>query len=199
MNARGQSEGATASSSATARPAAALGWLLLAGFSASAAWIGNIYDGAPIVAGAEMNTLRAWQIVYAAGVLGYLLLLWSFRTRPAGTRTILIVAVALRLPLLFCPPNSDTNRYAWEGHIQRLGFSPYTAGPLDPRLEPHRDEIWEGINKKKFPTIYPPLSELEFRLLSTIHYGIKPPRLLFLKVRNLTKIRFHIVARPAAP
>lgn len=158
-------------------PFAAIGWLLLAGFSAGAAWIGNVYDGSPIVSWADMNTLRAWQIAYAVGVLGYLLLLLSFRVRPAGTRTIVLAAIALRVPLLFCPPNSDTNRYVWEGRIQGLGFSPYTVGPLDPKLEPHRDEIWKGINKKKFSTVYPPLSELEFRLLSTIRYSTKSPQI----------------------
>ncbi|MEE8385325.1 MAG: glycosyltransferase 87 family protein, partial [Dehalococcoidia bacterium] len=85
--------------------------------------------------------------------------------------------ILLRLPLLFCPPNNDCHRYAWEGRIQNLGFNPYSTGPLDPRLESQRDDLWQSINKKHYTTIYPPLAELEFRLLAAVHYAVKTPQL----------------------
>lgn len=154
-----------------------IGWVLLAIFALGATLIGDIYGGETSIAGFKVLNIRAWQVLYLLGAAGYVLLLLAFRAKSDSVRTIVIAAIALRAVLLLCPPNSDCNRYAWEGRIQNLGFSPYLTGPLDPELEPYRDEIWEGINKKKFKTIYPPLSELEFRLLATVYYGKKTPQI----------------------
>ncbi len=153
-----------------------VGWILLAGFSVGAALIGDIYQGAVTIVGHSVLSIRVWQALYLVGVFGHVVLLLSFRARPVSAKSIIIPAIAMRMVLLLCVPNSDCNRYAWEGRIQNLGFSPYLVGPKDPDLEPFRDEIWNGINKKKFTTIYPPLSELEFRLLSWLHYSKKTPQ-----------------------
>ncbi|MFQ5495842.1 MAG: glycosyltransferase 87 family protein, partial [Phycisphaerae bacterium] len=155
------------------------GWLLLVGFVLAAAWLGDINSPATDdvrLFGRAVRPIRVWQCLYAAGFVGYGLLLLSFPRRPIRTRTILLAAVLLRLPLLFVPPNTDCNRYIWEGRLQRLGYSPYVYAPDDPALRPLRDDVWPGINKKYYPTIYPPLSELEFRFLATAHYSVKSPQ-----------------------
>ncbi|MFQ5410984.1 MAG: glycosyltransferase 87 family protein [Phycisphaerae bacterium] len=153
-----------------------IGRILLALFIFGTVALGDIYTGTLSLFGREIPRIGAWQILYALGFIGYALLLFSFRHRPVSTRAILIAAILLRLPLLLCPPNNDCNRYAWEGMIQRHGFNPYTVSPEDPVVAHLRDDVWEGINKKHYSTIYPPLSEIEFRFLSTIHYSIKTPQ-----------------------
>src|ERR1700730_9425884 len=47
---------------------------------------------------------------------------------------VLIVAVSLRLPLLFTPPllSSDIYRYVWDGRVQAAGTNPYDFVPADP-------------------------------------------------------------------
>lgn len=155
---------------------AAAGWVLLIVFVLGAALLGDIYAGTIRVGGWELPRIGAWQFLYGLGFAGYVLLLVSFRRRAPAIQTVVVAAILLRVLLLLCPPNSDCNRYAWEGMIQRQGFNPYAAAPDDPALEHLRDDVWEGINKKHYPTIYPPLSELEFRLIATIHYGVKGPQ-----------------------
>lgn len=154
-----------------------IGWSLLALFVMGAAALGDIYAGMIHLFGLEVPRIGAWQVLYGTGFVGYALLLCSIRHRPASIRTIIIVAILLRLPLLLSPPNNDCNRYAWEGMIQQHGINPYTVSPDDPAVEHLRDDVWEGINKKHYSTIYPPLSELEFRFLSMIHYSVKAPQI----------------------
>jgi hypothetical protein len=153
------------------------GWLLLICFALGGGLLGDIYVK-PGVSFFEMSVprIRVWQCLYGLGFAGYALLLWNFSRRSIRTRTIVIAAVLLRLPLLLVPPNSDCNRYIWEGRIQRLGFNPYVYAPQDEVLRELRDDTWEGINKKHYSTIYPPLAQLEFRLLSVIHYSVKSPQ-----------------------
>ena len=154
------------------------GWLLLISFAVGGGMLGDIYSGPGIhVFGMTVARVRAWQVLYGVGFAGYALLLWNFSRRSVGTRTILIAAVLLRIPLLFAPPNNDCNRYIWEGRIQRMGFNPYVYAPQDEALTELRDANWEGVNKKQYSTIYPPLAQLEFRLLSAIHYSVRSPQI----------------------
>jgi len=74
---------------------------------------------------------------------------------------------ALLAPL---PPtlSTDINRYRWDGLVQQAGYNPYTVRPDDPRLEPLREKLgpgaWAGMPGQETPTIYPPLTQLVFRL-----------------------------------
>jgi hypothetical protein len=156
-----------------------IGWLCLSVFVVGAALLGNIYRGTIHVGGFEIQHILIWQGLYVVGFAGYVVVLWSLRRRPVRVRVILIAAVLLRLPLLFCEPNSDCNRYVWEGMIQGEGHNPFARGPNDEALTELRDDVvWPGINKKQYTTIYPPLAQLEFRLLAAIHYGIKSPQIM---------------------
>lgn len=153
------------------------GWLLLLCFVLGGGLLGDIYSESSIqFLGMTVARVRVWQLLYGLGFAGYALLLWNLSRRPVRMRTILIAAVLLRIPLLFAPPNNDCNRYIWEGRIQSLGFNPFVYAPQDEALRDLRDENWEGINKKHYSTIYPPLAQLEFRLLSAIHYSVKSPQ-----------------------
>lgn len=85
------------------------------------------------------------------------------------------VAVFSRLLLLPMPPGNDIWRYIWEGYIQTLGYSPYQFAPNAPELIPYHTEWWWLINHLDVSAIYPPLTQLGFRLLAFI----SPTVLLF--------------------
>ncbi|MBE9140543.1 hypothetical protein IQ254_25650 [Nodosilinea sp. LEGE 07088] len=76
--------------------------------------------------------------------------------------------VATRLMLLPMEPGSDLWRYLWEGHIQNLGFSPYHLAPTAPELEPYRTDWWGSINHIDVSAIYPPITQMGFRLLAAV-------------------------------
>ncbi|MGB3137162.1 MAG: hypothetical protein WBB18_10190, partial [Nodosilinea sp.] len=78
------------------------------------------------------------------------------------------VALTTRLLLLPMQPGDDLWRYLWEGHIQTLGFSPYHFAPSAPTLEPYRTLWWSAINHSDVSAIYPPITQLGFRLLAAI-------------------------------
>lgn len=84
------------------------------------------------------------------------------------------VALAARLLLLPMGPGDDLWRYLWEGHIQTLGFSPYHLAPNAPELLAYRTDWWGDINHIDVSAIYPPITQLGFRLLAAIspHPGL---------------------------
>lgn len=79
-----------------------------------------------------------------------------------------LVAIATRLVLLFMYPGSDIWRYLWEGYIQIQGFSPYDFAPIATELVPYRTSWWSQINHQYVSAIYPPLTQLGFRILASI-------------------------------
>ena len=55
---------------------------------------------------------------------------------------VLLVAAALRLPLIVSPPflSTDIYRYVWDGRVQAAGVNPYRYLPADPALASLRDD-----------------------------------------------------------
>ena len=78
------------------------------------------------------------------------------------------VAIATRLILLFMYPGDDIWRYLWEGYIQNQGFSPYDFAPNATELIPYRSSWWTQINHPSVSAIYPPITQLGFRVLAAI-------------------------------
>jgi alpha-1,6-mannosyltransferase len=79
---------------------------------------------------------------------------------------ILLGGLAFRLTLFPYPPSlsTDIQRYRWDGHIQTAGWNPYAIAPTDARLASFRDPGWYVMPAPEIPTMYPPLSELVYRL-----------------------------------
>lgn len=157
------------------RFASLYGWIALSVMAITGAELGAICAG-------QTNSeaalhIRLWQGAYVLGFTGYLALLWSFHRRTPKAAFWLIGAMALRIPLLFAPPNSDCNRYIWEGRVQQMGFSPYVVAPDNELLVNSRDDIYNCINHKEYTTIYPPVSLLFFKLLAMIAYSVKTPQI----------------------
>jgi len=139
-----------------------IGWVLLAAFALVTA-----------VTGGATQTPRVFQVAYLVGFAGYFVLLFEIRrasdeARLGSWRAWFAGMVVLRLALVATPPSDDANRYVWEGRVQNAGVSPYVVAPNDERLASLQDDVWHGINHPDFPAIYPPLAELEFRLLATL-------------------------------
>ncbi|MEM9566790.1 MAG: glycosyltransferase family 2 protein [Cyanobacteria bacterium P01_E01_bin.34] len=85
------------------------------------------------------------------------------------------VAIAARCILLAMHPGDDMWRYLWEGWLQLNGVSPYDFAPNAPELEVLRTAWWSSINHPDVSAIYPPVTQLGFRLLA----WIQPSVLLF--------------------
>jgi alpha-1,6-mannosyltransferase len=88
-----------------------------------------------------------------------------------GLLLALGVAFAWRVALVAAPPfNDDINRYVWEGRIQHHGGNPFkwSDRPTVERWAPLRDEVWDGVNHRHMPAIYPPLFQLAARAVTFV-------------------------------
>jgi uncharacterized membrane protein len=92
-----------------------------------------------------------------------------------GLLAALGLALAWRVVLVAVPPfNDDINRYVWEGRIQNHGGNPFRWDdrPTVERWAPLRDEVWEGINHRRMPAVYPPLFQLAARGVTAVHDSV---------------------------
>jgi alpha-1,6-mannosyltransferase len=105
----------------------------------------------------------------------YALALWFVLSRRRGRRTlgvILAVAVLARAIALLAPDalSTDVYRYIWDGRVQSAGINPYRYVPTDPALASlHDEDIYPNINRAEYaPTIYPPVAQMIFLLVTRI-------------------------------
>ncbi len=133
--------------------AVVVGWLLVAGFVAMNAYLGDI-----------AKHVRVFQIGYVVGFAGFGLLVHSVtRRQPLGRWGVWLAGcVVLRIAVLQTAPSDDLYRYLWEGRIQLAGYNPFAVAPDDPSLTELRDDNWGHINHRDYPAIYPPLAQLQF-------------------------------------
>jgi hypothetical protein len=93
-----------------------------------------------------------------------------------GLLAALGLALVWRVALVAGPPllSDDINRYVWEGRIQSHGGNPYhwDDRPTAERWVPLRDDVWEGINHRHMPAIYPPLFQLAARAVTAVHDSV---------------------------
>ena len=94
---------------------------------------------------------------------------------PRGRALVAILTVGLVLRLLFVwawPADSDLSRYVVEGALQTAGGNPYLLAPADPRTAALLPEavrpVLGRVNHKDLTAVYPPLSELAFRLVAAV-------------------------------
>lgn len=83
---------------------------------------------------------------------------------------VTLAALAVRLPLLRWPAelSDDVYRYVWEGNVWRSGFSPFAHPPDAEALRPLRDATWAQVNHREVSSIYPPMAQAWFWLLSPL-------------------------------
>lgn len=88
---------------------------------------------------------------------------------------VLLVAAALRLPLLALPPtlSDDVLRYLWDGRVAASGANPYALAPDSGELVPLRDDeslddLWQRLPHRHVPTVYPPLALIGFSIAAAL-------------------------------
>jgi alpha-1,6-mannosyltransferase len=132
----------------------------------------------------KIAVIETIALALAAGIV-YLIALYalehSAKTRPA-LWMIVAGAVLFRLTLYSLVPSlsTDIQRYRWEGRVQNAGWNPYTIAPNDPRLTYLRDQGWAVMPGPETPAVYPPLSELIFRLDARYFPGVVGFKLPFV-------------------
>lgn len=133
----------------------------------------------------KLHAIEFIALALGAGVI-YLVTLYALEhSRESRTAFWLILAggLAFRLTLAPLAPtlSEDIYRYRWDGKVQNAGWNPYVTRPDDPRLVPLRDAGWAVMPGRETPTIYPPVTELIYRLtwrLLPDPVGFKLPFLL---------------------
>ncbi len=139
----------------------------------------------PAVWGEVSSQVLEFQLLYGLAFVGFLII--AFRVSRYGThcglskwRWWFFACVVLRIIPWGVTPSDDTYRYVWEGKIQQHGLNPYALPPDAPALMHLRDEDWSRINHPDYRTIYQPLAQLEFLLVSTIS-----PSILAIKAAHI--------------
>jgi alpha-1,6-mannosyltransferase len=107
-------------------------------------------------------------LALCAGVI-YLVSLYALE-RTAASRTVysllIFLAIVFRATLWSMQPtlSDDLQRYRWEGKVQAEGWNPYGIAPNDSRLAYLRDKYYQIMPGRELPSIYPPATQLIFRL-----------------------------------
>jgi alpha-1,6-mannosyltransferase len=110
----------------------------------------------------------------------------------AGLVVILGVGLALRLIVVAEEPllSTDVYRYVWDGRVQGAGINPYAFVPADPQLARLRDAlIFPHINRADYAvTIYPPLAQMFFFVVSRIAETVTMMRLALVACELVTVV-----------
>ena len=105
----------------------------------------------------------------AAVMSGGWILSWALKRFPPVW--FWAVALGARLVLLPMEPGDDVWRYRWDGMVQNAGQNPYALAPEADELRGLRGEVWRRVQHQSITTIYPPLTQLGFRVLEATGIG----------------------------
>lgn len=107
---------------------------------------------------------------------------WRVGVDSGSTRTIWLLAIAMRLTLLPLTPelSDDIYRYLWDGHVQLSGVNPYLHAPGAPEVEALRTAYHDLINNPTVPTIYPPFAQAAFLLIALMGSTLLGAKVLWL-------------------
>ena len=153
------------------------------------------------------GVLAAFYGWFALAFLAYLTALWLVRRMeregaPARQRAlwlgmILLTAIACRLAVLGATPtlSDDIYRYRWDGRVQLAGIDPYRYAPDDPALAALRDGEFGRINFPHLRTIYPPLTELAFRLGASLGGTLTAHKTVFVCAEAVTVLSLLFILR----
>jgi len=89
-----------------------------------------------------------------------------------STRNLLLIAIFLRLLLLFATPNlsEDVFRFIWDGKLWLMGIDAYQFQPsalmaINANLS---DTLFSRLNSPEYYTIYPPINQLIFTIAAMV-------------------------------
>ena len=111
-------------------------------------------------------------LLLLAGIFYVIGVFWveRFQLGPTAFLIILASAILFRVVLLQAPStlSDDVYRYQWDGRVQRAHLNPYVVFPNSEGLEWLQNPEHPEPPGEETPTIYPPLSELTYRLIETV-------------------------------
>jgi alpha-1,6-mannosyltransferase len=132
----------------------------------------------------KVEVIETIALALAAGIIYFIALYGLEHTAKSRTAFWIILAAALlfRLTLYSLTPSlsTDIQRYRWDGRVQTAGWNPYALAPNDPRLAYLRDPGWAIMPGPEIPSMYPPLSQLVFRLTARFLPGAVEFKVPFL-------------------
>lgn len=150
----------------------------------------------------HLGAFYAWFAFLALVYLGMLgLAAWAQRQGMTAAKTlpaliaVLLTAGLSRLLVLSTAPtlSDDIYRYRWDGRVQEAGIDPYRYAPNDPALEALRDPSYTHINFPHLRTIYPPLTELAFRVGARLGGTLTAHKAVFVGAELLTVISLLVI------
>jgi alpha-1,6-mannosyltransferase len=111
-------------------------------------------------------------LLLLAGIL-YVIAVFLVERFQLGLTALLIIlaaAVLFRVALLSAPStlSDDVYRYQWDGRAQRAHLNPYVVFPNSPELDWLQNPDHPEPPGEETPSMYPPLSELAYRLIETV-------------------------------
>lgn len=133
--------------------------------------------------GDSLNSFLGVTALQSAIYAGAVWLCWTSSSSRGVVLAIVALAIAMRVPTALAPPylSSDVYRYVWDGQVQAAGFNPYVHAPADPALEALRDhEVFPQIASKYAPTIYPPVAESLFLVITRVSGSVTAMKLVMV-------------------
>lgn len=113
--------------------------------------------------------------------------------------TIAVVAIVLRVYLLFTEPllSTDIYRYVWDGIVQGAGINPYRYFPAHEALSFLRDNpVYPNINRADYAvTIYPPVAQMFFFLATRLGASVVMMKLALLACEAVTVLMIVLLLR----
>ena len=142
--------------------------LKLAGLLAAGALLEALYLRMHSLYYLKNDAIAFMVLALGAGIV-YLIALYGFdHTRASRASFILLIFAALVFRATLWPMlptlSDDLQRYRWDAKVQANGWNPYVIAPQDPRLASLRDRYYEIMPGRETPTIYPPATELLYRV-----------------------------------
>ena len=125
-------------------------------------------------------------IPLAVAGIAYLLVIREFFFTPRFPQRVVVIGLVLaalwHLPFLLMPPglDDDIHRYVWDGHVQRLGYNPYSLVPSDPALAALHTPETRTLNNPNVPSPYPAGAQLFFRGVTAIHESMFALKVAFV-------------------
>src|SRR5713101_1196029 len=132
----------------------------------------------------------------------YLIVVWLITRAHSARSTLILVllfAGLFRVSIVFASPylSDDIYRYVWDGRVQAAGINPYRYLPAHEALAFLRDgTIFPHINRADTAvTIYPPVAQFFFLLVTRIGENVTVMRLGVLGCESLTVTRIMLRLR----
>jgi hypothetical protein len=152
------------------------------GLAALAAGLTGIFQWVARQADLDARMPEFIGLLLLAGILYVIGVFCVERFRLGVTALLIILASAILFRVTLLPsrstPSDDVYRYQWEGRAQRAHLNPYVVFPNSPGLERLQNPTHPEPPGEDTPTMYPPLSELSYRMVDTIR-GYKRISVIF--------------------